>query len=144
MKIHPGNHQKMPAKNIIPVTCAIIEHDGKVLIAQRSHGTSNANHWEFPGGKQEEGESAEECLTREILEELSISIIITGKLDAVIHHYPDKSIRLIPFICSYKGGPVHPEEHKKVLWVKPHELPGFEWSAADIKVWKQYLEKSGQ
>lgn len=131
----------MPDKNFIPVTCAIIEHEGKVLIAQRNSHTSNANHWEFPGGKQEEGESAEECLTRELQEELSINILITGKLDPVIHHYPEKSIRLFPFICSYDGVVVNPEEHKKILWVTPDELPQFEWSAADIKVWKQYLEK---
>ncbi|MBW6480214.1 MAG: (deoxy)nucleoside triphosphate pyrophosphohydrolase [Bacteroidales bacterium] len=133
----------MPERTIIPVTCAIIVHEGKVLIAQRNSRASNAHQWEFPGGKQEEGESAEECLIREIKEELSIGIMITGKLDPVTHHYPDKSIRLIPFICSYKGGPVHPEEHKKILWVKPGELSRFEWSAADIKVWHQYLEKSG-
>ena len=133
----------MPDKNIIPVTCAIIEHDGKVLIAQRNSRTSNAHHWEFPGGKQEKWESAEECLTREIQEELSIDIFITGKLVPVIHCYADNTIRLIPFVCSYNGGTVNPEEHKKVLWVKPDEIPGFEWSAADIKVWKQYLEKMG-
>jgi len=131
----------MPLENIIPVTCAIIEHEGKVLIAQRNSTTSNANHWEFPGGKQEAGESAEECLAREILEELSINIFITGKLDPVVHNYPDKTISLSPFICNYDGGPISPEEHKKVLWVKPDELPRFQWSAADIKVWKQYLEK---
>lgn len=131
----------MPDKNIIPVTCAIIEHNGKVLIAQRNSRTSNAHHWEFPGGKQEEGESAEECLLREIQEELSIDIFITGKLNPVIHHYPDKTIRLMPFICSFEGGPVYPKEHKNVLWVKPDEIPGYEWSAADIKVWMQYLKK---
>ncbi len=141
MKVHLKNHQKMPDENIIPVACAIIEHDGKVLIAQRNSRTSNAYHWEFPGGKKEKGESTEECLTREIQEELSIHIFITGKLVPVIHHYPDKSIRLIPFVCSYDGGPVNAEEHKKILWVKPDELARFEWSAADIKVWKQYLEK---
>ena len=133
----------MQVNNIIPVTCAIIEHKGKILIAQRNHGTSHANHWEFPGGKQEDNESEEECLKREIKEELNIEIVITGNLEPVVHHYPDKSIRLIPFICSYDGEMVYPEEHKKVLWVKPDELPWFEWSAADIRVWKQYLQMTG-
>ena len=134
----------MPDTSLIPVCCAIIEYEGKVLIAQRHARTSNANHWEFPGGKQEQNETAEECLIREIREELSVEIQIKEQLKPVIHHYPDKSIELIPFICKYDGSPVKPEEHKKVLWIEKEQFGDFQWSAADVKVWKQYIARFGK
>ncbi|TVQ89678.1 MAG: (deoxy)nucleoside triphosphate pyrophosphohydrolase [Bacteroidetes bacterium] len=131
----------MPDIFLIPVCCAIIEHEGKVLIAQRHAHTSNAYYWEFPGGKQEENESAEECLIREIREELSVKIHIKEQLKPVVHHYPDKSIELIPFVCNYDGSPVKPEEHKKVLWIQIEQFGDFQWSAADVKVWEQYINR---
>ena len=86
---------------MINVTCAIIRNeDNEVLTVQRGAGSSNPLKWEFPGGKIKEGESAEECLLREIREELSMEIVICERLAAVEFDYGTKQIKLIPFICD--------------------------------------------
>ena len=123
----------------IPVCCAIIEHRGKILIAQRGHKGSNALQWEFPGGKQEAGESLEECLQREIMEELSVKVQILAQLTSVTYSYPDKTITLIPFVCQYSGSTITPREHKSICWISPDNISGFTLSEADIKVWQHYL-----
>ncbi|TVQ17074.1 MAG: (deoxy)nucleoside triphosphate pyrophosphohydrolase [Bacteroidetes bacterium] len=125
----------------IHVSCAIIECNGQVLAAQRGQHTSNAGKWEFPGGKIEKGETSETCLRREILEELAIGITITASLPAFTHHYPDRTICLHPFVCSYNGAPVIAGEHQKIVWLAPEEIPKLNWSEADIKVWEYYLQE---
>ncbi len=125
----------------IPVSCAIIEHDGKILAAQRNQHTSNAGRWEFPGGKMEDGETLRDCLYREIKEELAITITIIASLPVVTHTYPDKIIFLHPFVCRYNGADVTAGEHQKIAWIKPEEIPQLNWSEADVKVWKYYLRE---
>lgn len=129
----------MPENDPITVCCALIEHKGKILIAQRGREGSNAGKWEFPGGKQEAAETAEDCLKREIREELSVEISINNKLPEVIHQYPDKAIRLVPFICNFDGTHIICTEHEKVHWISRDEFENFTWSEADIKVWQHYL-----
>ena len=125
----------------IHVCCAIIEHNGKILAAQRGKHTSNAGKWEFPGGKTEAGETPRECIHREILEELSVSVSIVASLPLVTHEYPDKTICLHPFVCHYKGEEITAGEHQNIVWLKPEELSQLNWSEADIKVWKYYLQE---
>jgi mutator protein MutT len=88
----------------IQVTCAIIECDGLVLAAQRSETMSLPLQWEFPGGKIHQGESPEECLAREIDEELGVKITINGSLNPSTHRYPSVSVTLYPFLCYFAGG----------------------------------------
>jgi len=86
---------------MIDVTCAVIRNeDDEVLIVQRGEFTDHPLKWEFPGGKINQGESEEDCILREIKEELSMEIVICGRLPDVIHDYGLKKIRLIPFICD--------------------------------------------
>jgi len=85
---------------MIEVCCAIIVEGDKILATRRSHGMHLAGFWEFPGGKIEPGETAEACIIREIREELNIEIKVENRLLPVEHHYPEKSIRLMPFMCS--------------------------------------------
>lgn len=125
----------------IQVSCAIIECNGKILAAQRAPHTSNAGKWEFPGGKMEEGETPPECLHREIKEELDITITILASLPVVTHPYPDKTISLHPFVCSYNGEKVTAAEHQNIIWLKPDEIPQLSWSEADVKVWDYYLRE---
>lgn len=127
-----------PHKPFFAVSCALIENNGKVLIALRKGHHSNGHTWEFPGGKMEPGETPEQCLQREIREELSIDIAIKDKLPDVEYEYPEKNVRLMPFICHYKGDKILCNTHARVQWVDPEEFENFTWSQADIGVWQQY------
>jgi len=127
---------------MIFVTCAIILNPkGQILITQRSANMFLPLKWEFPGGKIEAGETAEACLIREIREELNIDIQITGSLSSNDHQYPDKSIRLIPFICSQSGREIVLKEHAEYRWVDAKDLLDFDWAEADVGVVVEYLQQ---
>ncbi len=122
------------------VTCAIIEKDGKVLCAQRSESMHLPLKWEFPGGKVEDGENPEDCLKREIGEELGFDINIIERLPSNIHRYPDmSSFELIPFRCRLVGGELDIKEHKQVKWLKRSELMEIDWAEADIPILNNFL-----
>lgn len=123
----------------IKVTCAIIEDNGKILAAQRSEKMSLPLKWEFPGGKIEELEKPEECIKREIKEELGITLNVKYMLKSNIHCYGDRVIELIPFVCSIAGGEIILKEHKAVLWDFPLNLKNLDWAEADIPIYNQYL-----
>lgn len=128
----------------IRVACAVIEDEGKVLTAQRSESMSMPLKWEFPGGKLHEGESAEECLARELLEELGIRVRIERALPPVFHCYEDFAIELIPFVCTLAGGQLLLHEHRALAWVSPRQLVEFDWPAADLPVIASYLASMGE
>jgi 8-oxo-dGTP diphosphatase len=98
----------------------------------------NAGKWEFPGGKTRAGEDHEECILREIDEELGMDIVICGRLDEVVHDYGDKKIRLIPFICDTLSAKPVLREHDAFRWMEPEELVTLDLTAADIPVAVQY------
>lgn len=120
--------------NVIRVTCGIIIKEGKVLAARRSAKMKLPLKWEFPGGKIQEDETEENCLKREIKEELNIEISIAYKLNPVRHDYPDVQIELIPFVATYLSGTLHLHEHEQVGWYTKNDLPSLDWAPADIPV----------
>lgn len=125
---------------MIEVTCAIIEHNNKVLVTQRSEKMALPLKWEFPGGKIEKDESAEACLIREILEELHINIKITKQLNSNTHQYSEtKTIKLIPFIYGLIGGEIKLTEHANLLWLSKSELDNLDWAEADVPILNEYL-----
>ncbi len=128
------------SRSMIAVTCAIIEHKGKVLVAQRSTAMDLPLQWEFPGGKLQEGETEEACVVREIKEELQLRIAVTHRLPDCIYAYPTKTIRLIPFVCQLLEGHLHLAEHAQVQWLSPHQLPPLNWCEADVEVVEHYLQ----
>lgn len=119
---------------IVDVSCAVIRHKGKVLIAQRSKNMAMPLKWEFPGGKVKEEESIEQSLIREISEELNILISIDYKLTPIKHKYAHIHIRLHPFACSFQAGNIYLSEHQEIRWVDPQELLDYDWAAADIPI----------
>lgn len=127
----------------IHVTCAIIENDGLVLAAQRSETMSMPLKWEFPGGKIDLGESPEECLRRELIEEMSIQVFIEKSLPACTYHYPEFAITLYPFICSLKTEEIVLHEHAAMTWLPPGELHYLDWAEADLPVVESYLVACG-
>lgn len=128
-------------KPIIPVTCAIIIQGGKVLLAKRSAFMDLAGKWEFPGGKIEEGESGEQCLLREIKEELGIQIEILAPLSPVNFSYPTKVIQLIPFTARWASGELRLAEHDQVEWYDQNQLNSLDLAPADIPIVHELQEK---
>lgn len=137
--IHLPDEKHRQGARITAVACAIIEQDGKILAAQRSDSMSMAGLWEFPGGKIRPGESVADCLIRELEEELSLAITPRNLLPAVVHHYPDFTIRLIPMTAVIATGTPILHEHQAIRWLMPAALPGLNWSTADKKVVAAYL-----
>lgn len=127
-------------KEMLKVCCAIIEHQDKVLVAQRSESMLLPLQWEFPGGKVEKGETDEECIIREIKEELTMQIRIVKQLTTIVHHYDTFSLELIPFVCICVSPIFEKTEHKCIVWSDKNSLLDYNWAAADIPIVKEYLE----
>jgi 8-oxo-dGTP diphosphatase len=129
---------------MIDVTCAIIRNEeNDVLVVQRGEKSDHPFRWEFPGGKTHEGESHEECIIREISEELSMDIVICSLLKPVEHDYGNKKIRLIPFTCDTLDELPILSEHVDFRWVSPGNLNYLDLCEADVRVAEQYLTISG-
>ena len=130
-------NSKLKIKNCTEVSAALIFHNGKLLIAQRQAAAHLGGLWEFPGGKREVGESFEQCLVREIREELGVEISVGKLFEEVTHAYPEKFVHLKFFICRLISGEPQPLGCTAVKWVTKTELADFEFPAADA----QLLEK---
>ncbi|PLR24985.1 8-oxo-dGTP diphosphatase MutT [Caulobacter zeae] len=113
---------------------ALIDVDGRVLICQRPEGKSLAGLWEFPGGKVEKGETPEECLIRELHEELGITVAQACLAPFVFaSHTYEKFHLLMPlYLLRRWEGLVTAKEHKAMAWVKPDKLSDYEMPPADI------------
>ena len=119
------------------VTAAIIIDNGKVLIAQRGEKQRLAGKWEFPGGKVESGETLEECLLREIREELGIEIEVDSFFGESIYQYDIGTIRLLAYKARWVAGEFKLTEHSQIKWVGPDELGIFDFAPADIPLVKK-------
>jgi 8-oxo-dGTP diphosphatase len=126
---------------MISVTCAVIRNEeNEVLVVQRGEFTDHPLKWEFPGGKLNRGETEEDCVIREVNEELSIDIVICGRLPEVVHDYGHKKIKLIPFICDSLDELPFLSEHIDFKWLNTRYLTEVDFSEADVFVTKNYLE----
>jgi 8-oxo-dGTP diphosphatase len=121
----------------LQVTCAVILIDNKILAVQRGEQMKLPLKWEFPGGKIEPNESEEECIKREVKEELNIEIVLLKKLSNSFHDYPNFSIELIPFVAQYLSGKLVLKEHQSYQLLKLAELGNLDWAEADIPIVKQ-------
>jgi 8-oxo-dGTP diphosphatase len=125
---------------MIDVTCAVIRNeDDEILVVQRGEKTDHPFKWEFPGGKVSPGETEEECVIREVREELSIDIVICRRLPDVKHDYGHKKIRLIPFVCDTLDDLPFLTEHAAFRWIDAGELVKIDFSEADVFVAEAYL-----
>lgn len=97
--------------------------------------------WEFPGGKIKEGESVEECIRREIREELGIGVEVERLLPSVEHTYGEHPIILIPLVCKEKEGTITLKEHKAFRWIPLDDLEQVDWLEADRGVVQVIREK---
>jgi 8-oxo-dGTP diphosphatase len=113
------------------VTAAIIRRSGSVLLARRSSGEKVAGFWEFPGGKVEDGETPEECLARELDEELGIQARIGRKCAESLHEYDHGKFRIIAYIADWVAGDLRPRVHDRVEWVKISNVGEYQLLPAD-------------
>ena len=124
------NHSTSPP--LKRVAAGAVVRDQKLLIARRKPGESLEGMWELPGGKFEPGETAEQCLMRELAEELGLSVEIIEPLGVHTHYYPKATIELHVFLCSTETEPAIFECHDQVVWAELDTLREFEWAPADL------------
>ncbi|MEI8013877.1 MAG: 8-oxo-dGTP diphosphatase MutT [Nitrospira sp.] len=119
---------------VVEVAAGLIHREGRYLIARRNPGVHLAGFWEFPGGKCEAGETLEECLRRELFEELGIRIDEPIPFQIIRHEYAEKIVELHFFHCRIEAGQATAIECAEIRWVWPHELRDFEFPPADRPV----------
>ncbi len=124
----------MSTKTVLVAACALVDADGRVLIAQRPQGKPMAGLWEFPGGKIEAGERPEQTLIRELKEELGIVVKedCLAPLTFASHVYPDFHLLMPLYVCRRWEGTVTAREAQQLAWVKPNRLRDYDMPPADV------------
>jgi len=115
---------------VVEVVAAVIERDGRILIARRPTGRHLEGLWEFPGGKRRADESPEAALVREIREELDAAVAVGPLLETLDWTYPGRRVRLSFFRCTIAGEP-RALEGQEIAWVRPAELARYPFPPAD-------------
>ncbi len=118
---------------LLVAACAVVDRDGRVLIARRPEGKPMAGLWEFPGGKVEEDERPEQAVIRELREELGIDIteVCLAPVTFASHAYPDFHLLMPLFICRRWEGRVSAREGQEIAWVRPQRLRDYPMPPAD-------------
>ena len=126
--------EAVSAKIVLVAACALVDADGRVLLAQRPAGKPMADLWEFPGGKIEAGESPEQSLIRELKEELGIAVsdACLAPLTFASHAYPTFHLLMPLYVCRRWEGTVTALEGQKLAWVRPNKLRDYEMPPADV------------
>lgn len=122
------------SRPVTDVSAALIFHGGKLLITRRHAGVHLGGLWEFPGGKRELEETFEQCLVREIREELGAAIAVGRLFESITHAYPGKTVRLKFFVCRLTGGGPQALGCEALKWVGKSELENYEFPAADARL----------
>jgi 8-oxo-dGTP diphosphatase len=124
----------MTAKIVLVAACALVDIDGRVLVARRPEGKPMAGLWEFPGGKVEDGERPEESLIRELKEELGIDVseACLAPLTFASHAYEDFHLVMPLYVCRRWSGSVRALEGQELAWVAPVRLSGYPMPPADV------------
>ncbi|PKM80971.1 MAG: 8-oxo-dGTP diphosphatase MutT [Firmicutes bacterium HGW-Firmicutes-14] len=128
----------------IVVTAAVIRKGDRFLIAQRKKGSHQEMKWEFPGGKVEQGEHPEDCLRREIKEELGVTVEVTDICQVVSHNYDARHIILLCYKCDLTQGEPETRDCHDYRWVTPAEMAGYEFAPADIPVVEKLRGEAGE
>ncbi len=116
------------------VTAAIIVSHGRVLIARRRGGDSMGGSWEFPGGSLEAGETLQECLKRELAEELGLVVDVGDVVAESTHCNERGAFRLVALAARIVSGEPAPVAHDEIAWVRPRELARFPLAPADVPI----------
>ncbi len=130
----PTRNSKLETPNTIEVSAGLVFRGGKLLITQRRAGSHLGGLWEFPGGKREANETFEECLVRELREELGIEVEVGEVLESLTHAYPEKTVVLKFFRCRWKANEPQAIDCGDLRWVTAAELRDYEFPAADARL----------
>ena len=117
----------------VRVAAAVIIHDGRIFATQRGYGAYKGG-WEFPGGKIEAGETPQEALAREIMEELNVEIEVGKLLDTIEYDYPEFHLSMDCFLCTVKSGEMILKEHEAARWLTRENLRSVDWLPADLSL----------
>jgi 8-oxo-dGTP diphosphatase len=134
---------KPTGPKVIEVAAGLIFQDGRLLIAQRCPGDHLGGFWEFPGGKREVGETFQQCLMRELHEELGVHVDVGRRLAVADHPYPERRIHIEFYQCRLVGTRPRPIGCAKIAWVKADELSGYAFPEADASLLEQLRQDPG-
>ena len=137
--LFPPLKKKISSKKI-EVSAGIIIKNNKVYIQQRKKNALMGGLWEFPGGKREKGESPEECLEREIKEEMGVTINILKKIMTIKHTYTQFRVTLHAFTCELQSKQIRPTECQQWKWVSLSNLKKYPFPAANVKIVKHITQ----
>jgi 8-oxo-dGTP diphosphatase len=126
-----------PRHKTIEVAAGLIFQDGRLLIAQRCPGDHLGGFWEFPGGKREVGETFQQCLMRELHEELGVHVEVGRRLAVADHPYPERRIHIEFYQCRLVGTKPRPIACAKIAWVTAGDLGGYKFPEADASLLEQ-------
>lgn len=122
------------SKQLIEVAAGLVFRDGLLLIAQRRPGDHLGGLWEFPGGKRGAGETFEECLRRELMEELGIEVEVGPMIESITHEYSEKKVRLEFFKCRWRRHEPQALDCAGFAWIRPGQLADYAFPPADARL----------
>lgn len=134
---------KKSGVNVVDVAAGLVFRAGRLLITQRPEGGHLAGLWEFPGGKREPDETFEQCLHRELLEELGIEVEIHELVESMEHDYPEKSVHLRFFRCTWRKHEPLALGCPAFQWIAARQLDQFEFPAADGRLIRKLRSDPG-
>lgn len=117
---------------MLEVVCGIIYKKDKIFIARKKKGKPLAGYWEFPGGKIEQNENPKKALIRELEEELGMVVSVGNQFGENLYQYPDKTIKLIAYSCTFIKASYNLIDHDKYEWVTIKELSNYQFAQADL------------
>ncbi|MFC6705091.1 (deoxy)nucleoside triphosphate pyrophosphohydrolase [Flexivirga alba] len=124
----------------IDVVGAVLVRDGTVLAAQRGPSMALSGHWEFPGGKVEQGESPQEALVRELREELLCDIAVGDRVETTSHQYDFGIVTLTTYLATLEAGEPQATEHAELRWIPVADLHSVEWAPADVPAVERIMQ----
>jgi 8-oxo-dGTP diphosphatase len=119
---------------ILEVAAGLVFRDGKLLLTQRMPDAHLGGLWEFPGGKREAGETFEQCLRRELEEELGIEVEVGQMVESLAHDYPERTVQLRFFLCRWLRNEPRLIDCLNLAWVTSEELRNYQFPAADARL----------
>jgi mutator protein MutT len=129
--------------NIIDVAAALVFRDGKLLVTQRYAKAHLGGLWEFPGGKRESEETFEQCLVRELREELGIEVAVGELVESLTHEYPEKTVHLRFYRCQWTQHEPQPLGCPAFKWMTAAELKDYAFPAADARLLDKLKHDTG-